>query len=517
MRRVCSVATVRRAEAGAGVPEPVLMQRAATALAGACADLLRMRRGAVRGSRVVGLIGSGNNGGDALWALSFLARRGVAASAVGDVARMHPEGAAAARAAGVRLGDWADPATPPLLSGADLALDGIVGIGGSGGLREPSAGAVRALVDGGVPIVAVDVPSGVDSDTGEVAGQAVPAAATVCFGVLKAGLLVSPGREHAGTVTVVDIGLRAEDLEPAAWVVSLSDLADPDPAPDAHKYRRGVAAVTAGSPQFPGAALLAVGGARQAGAGMVAFTSGTPGDAAAHPPAGADPAGVIDPVAALVVGQCPDVVLHTARAVDSRCIGPGLGGGAAATARVLAALADPAPVVLDASGLDVLTSPEGAAGLAGRADAGWVTVLTPHAGEFARLGLPGTGGPLRAAAAAAARTGAVMVLKGPGTVVASPGGSCWIDTFGTAALATAGSGDVLAGLLAGLLAVWARSGPLTPEGAGLVAARAVALHGLAGRLAATSGAPVTAADVLAHLPGALSAAARARSAAVAPA
>jgi hydroxyethylthiazole kinase-like uncharacterized protein yjeF len=477
------------------------MQRAATALAGVCADLLRDRRGALRGARVVALVGSGNNGGDALWAMRALALRGVAGTALGDVSRMHPEGAVAARAAGVRLLDWTDPVAGGAVAGADLALDGIVGIGGAGALRQPAAGVVRALADAGVPIVAVDVPSGVDSDTGEVAGAAVRAAVTVCFGVLKPGLLVEPGRDHAGSVTVVDIGLDPAHLEPTAWVPDLADLVLPGPDRRAHKYRRGVVGITAGSAEFPGAALLAVGGARRSGAGMVAFTSagglaGSPVPGAVLGPAGGDPIG------SLVVGRYPDVVLSADRPVDARCIGCGLGPGPAAEELVRTALADPAPLVVDASGLDVVATAAGAESLAARADRGWITVLTPHAGEFTRLGMDGSGGRLVAARRAAAATGAVIVLKGPGTVVAAPDGTTAIDTFGSEALATAGSGDVLAGLLAGMLATAARRGPMMPGQAALVAARAVGLHGLAGRLAAATGGPVTATDVLDQLPAA---------------
>lgn len=496
MRSACSVATVRRAEATAGVAEPVLMQRAATALALTCADLLRSRTGRVRG-RVVGLVGSGNNGGDALWALALLARRGVAASAIGDPGTMHRQGLAAARSAGVRVLAWQDPGSAPALERADLALDGIVGIGGSGALRPAAAGAVARLTAAGVPVVAVDVPSGVDSDTGAVAGAAVRAFVTVCFGVLKPGLLVAPGRDHAGTVTVVDIGLRRQDLEPAAHVLDLADLAVGAPAADAHKYRRGVVGVLAGSADYPGAALLAVGGARRSGAGMVVFRPGTAGR------------GIADPVAARVIAAAPDVVLAGDRAVDARCVGSGLGAGASTANLVLEALADPAPVLVDASGLDVLATMAGRGALEQRAAAGWITVLTPHAGEFARLGLDPSGGPLLAAARAAAELGAVVVLKGPGTVVAAPGGPVFVDAFGTSALACAGSGDVLAGLAAGMLAAAARAGGVADAGAAQVVARAVALHGLAGRLASAAGGPVTASDVLAHLPAAHAAAAAA--------
>ena len=524
MRRVCSVATVRRAEAGAGVAEPVLMQRAAAALAGLCADLLRTGRGRVRGARVVGLVGSGNNGGDALWALSFLAARGVAATAVGELPRMHAEGAAAARAAGVRFLDWADAHVGAACAGADLALDGIVGIGGSGGLREPSASVVRELMWAGVPIVAVDVPSGVDSDTGEVADgtTAVRAIATACFGVLKPGLVLAPGRDHAGVVTVVEIGLRAADLEPAAMALELADLAVAPPDPGTHKYRRGVVGVTAGSPQYPGAAVLAVGGARRAGAGMVTVgcgdargTDGTAALAADRADRAAAPQGVTNPVAALVASHYPDVVLTDARPVDARCVGPGLGGGAEAVEATMRALEDSAALVVDASGLDALGTTAGRAALARRRDTGLVTVLTPHAGEFTRLGHDVSGGTLQSAQRAASDLGCVLVLKGPATVVAASGGTAFIDTFGSAALATAGTGDVLAGLLAGMLA-GAVAGtraqadrPPTNDEVALVAARAVGLHGLAGRLAAARVNQPTAADVLAELPQALAAAATA--------
>jgi hydroxyethylthiazole kinase-like uncharacterized protein yjeF len=507
MRPICTVEVVRRAESGAGVPEPVLMQRAAQALAGICADLLRGRRGGVRGSRVVGLVGSGNNGGDALWALAHLARRGVRGVAVGDPGRMHVAGAAAARAVGVRVVGWADPDVEREIAGADLVLDGILGIGGMGALRDPAAAVVRSVLDAGIPVVAVDVPSGVDADTGVVAGAAVSADVTVCFGVLKPGLVVPPARSRAGFVTVVDIGLRACDLEPAAWALSLSDLALAGPGDDAHKYSRGVVGVTAGSAAYPGAALLAVGGARMAGAGMVAFTPG--GEGADHPvePGSALPrpgtAGSLDPVAGLVIAQYPDVVLATPRAVDAACIGPGL--GARNADGVLWAMADPAPLVIDASALAVLARRDGRRALAQRTDAGWISVLTPHAGEFARAGFDPAGGPFVAARRAAEESGAVIVLKGPGTVVAATEAT-YVDTFGAPSLATAGSGDVLAGLIAGMLAAAVRAGGLDRAGAARAAARAVGLHGLAGRLAAAEGGPVTSIEILGHLRGAHAAA-----------
>lgn len=498
MRPICSVQAVRHAEAAASVPEPVLMQRAATAVSVVCADLLRGSRGALRGAQVVALVGSGNNGGDALWALARLAARGVRATAVGTPERMHPEGLAACRAAGVTVTSWSSPAAATAVASAELVIDGIVGIGGSGGLHGPAADLVERIT---APVVAVDVPSGVDSDTGQVIGLAVRADVTVCFGVLKKGLVVQPGREHAGTVTVVDIGLP-EDVTAGAHALDLADLANPEPRVDSHKYRRGVVGVRAGCDRYPGAALLAVLGARAAGVGMVSFVSA------------AGFVGLADPVASLVVAAAPDVVLAE-RQPDAWCLGPGLGGDARAEAAVLEALRGPAPVVIDASALDLVSGGAGRTALEHRAAAGATTVLTPHHGEFERLGFDLTGGPLQAARAAARESGCVVVLKGPGTIVAAPDATTFVDTYGTAALATAGTGDVLAGLLAGRLAGAFRGDP-RPEARAVaqVAAAAVGLHGLAGRLAAADGAEVTAVSVAAALPAAVALARSARTGAV---
>lgn len=490
MRIVCTAATMRIAEARAGVAEPVLMQRAATGLAGVCRSLLRQTAGRVAGARVVALVGSGNNGGDALWAAAKLADRGVGAIAIGDPDRMHAPGLAALQRAGGRVLAWDDPAALGSCASADLALDGIVGIGGSGALRAGVAPLLAALEAAAVPIVAVDIPSGVAADTGEVPGLAVRAAATVTFGALKAGLALAPGRQRCGLVTVIDIGLAADDLAPAALVTNLADLAGPPPAPNQYKYSRGVVQVTAGSMAYPGAAHLAVQGARGSGAGMVALHAGP----------GADPLPAVSDHPDVVVS--PDPVFARA---DARVLGPGLPDTPAALTLLQSHLADSAPLVVDASGLTALATPAGRAALADRHAAGWLTVVTPHEGEFARLGFDLAGGRLAAAERAAQRLGAVVVLKGPGTVVAAPDGSVsFIDTFGGPELATAGSGDVLAGLIAGTVAGQARraaaTAPLDWAALTHAAARAVGLHGLAGRLAAAASGAVTASDVAAALP-----------------
>lgn len=512
MRSICAVEVVRRAESDAPVPEPVLMQRAARALAGTCRDVLGGRRGTLRGARVVAMVGSGNNGGDALWALTFLAQRGARATIVGDPEHLHPAGAAAACSAGARVLSWGEGAVPVALGQADLVLDGILGIGGRGGVREPAADVVRLANAGTAPVVSVDVPSGVDADTGAVDGVAVRATATVCFGVLKPGLVLAPGRGLAGVLTVVDIGLRPADLVGTAHALVLDELAVPAPDSAAHKYTRGVVAVVAGSTMYPGAALLAVDGARMAGSGMVSFTAAQAAPGRRRSAGDSDRRRrLIDPVAALVVARHPDVVLAAGHRVDARCVGPGLGTGGGVVDQVLAAMADPAPLVVDASALPVLTRADGRAALDRRSRAGWITVLTPHAGEFARLGFDSSGGPMSAAWRAADQTGAVILLKGPGTVVATPE-STFIDTFADANLATAGTGDVLAGLLAGLLASASAGAQdaLTRADAALVAARAVGLHGLAGRLAGAARTPVSATDVAVSLRAAHAAAASAR-------
>jgi hydroxyethylthiazole kinase-like uncharacterized protein yjeF len=406
---------------------------------------------------------------------------------------MHEQGLAAMIAAGGKTLRWDDPEVARACGAADLALDGIVGIGGTGALRQAVLPAVQFLRAARVPVIAVDIPSGVSADTGEVGGDAIRADITVTFGVAKPGLLLHPGMEHVGLLAVVDIGLRASDLHPAALMLSLGDLADGPLNLGGHKYTRGVVQVTAGSRDYPGAAHLAVRGARGSGVGMVALHCGT----------GAETGSVI--------AAHPDVVSSPAPLfgrADARVLGPGL-DQQSAMGLALTQMADPAPLVVDASGLGVLATAEGRAALARRAASGHITVVTPHDGEFARLGQSRSGGRLEAARRAADELGAVVVLKGPGTVIAWPvGAHAFIDTFGGPQLGTAGSGDVLAGLCGGLLAGEARRSrtTLSLEDAARVCARAVGLHGLAGRLAAADRAAVTAPDIAAELPRALLAA-----------
>ncbi|MFI9049405.1 NAD(P)H-hydrate dehydratase [Streptomyces sp. NPDC053427] len=465
MRTAYSVENVRAAERElmARLPEGALMQRAAAGLAAACGELL----GRVYGSRVTLLVGSGDNGGDALYAGARLARRGAGVVAVLlSPERAHQGGLAALRAAGGRVSDDARRD----VARADLVVDGIVGIGGKGGLRHPAAqllGAVRESAR----VVAVDLPSGVDADSGEVAGDAVRADATVTFGAYKPGLLIDPARERAGALRLVDIGLALpEDAQVEA--LQHADVAEllPRPAAESDKYRRGVVGVVAGSARYPGAAVLAVAGALRGGAGAVRY---------------------VGPAADAVLARFPETLVHAgppdkAGRVQSWVIGPGMGEESGALEDVLAA---DVPVLVDADGLRFLT-PERVR----RRTAG--TLLTPHAGEAAAL--LGRGreeierARLRSVRELAERYGATVLLKGSTTLVAGETGPVRVNPTGTSWLATAGSGDVLSGLTGSLLATG-----LPPLDAGSVGAY---LHGLAARRAAgPQGAPILATDVAEHL------------------
>jgi hydroxyethylthiazole kinase-like uncharacterized protein yjeF len=464
MRTAYSVEMVRAAERElmARLPDGTLMQRAAAGLAAACADVL----GKVYGSRVVLLVGSGDNGADALYAGARLAKRGAGVTAVLLAPdRTHPGGLAALRRAGGRAVRGPETAEAALRR-ADLVVDGIVGIGGKGGLRPDAAALVDVVGETRAAVVAVDLPSGVEAGTGEVRGAAVRADLTVTFGAHKPGLLVDPAREYAGSVRLVDIGLALPG-EAELEALQHADVAALLPVPGAgsDKYRRGVVGIAAGSSRYPGAAVLAVAGALRGGAGAVRYV-GPAGDA--------------------VLARFPETLVSTGRPqeagrVQAWVVGPGAGDDAGTVAAVLEA---DVPVLVDADGLRLA---DRGAVRARRAP----TLLTPHAGEAAALlGVPREeveGARLASVRELAERYGATVLLKGSTTLVASPGGGpVRVNSTGTGWLATAGSGDVLSGLAGSLLA----AGLDAPD-AGSVAAY---LHGLAGRRAA-GGAPVGAHDV----------------------
>src|SRR5215469_13623163 len=379
MRNAHSVEVVRVAERTLmdRLPPGTLMQRAATGLAAVCAGLA----GRVYGARVVVLTGSGDNGGDALYAGARLARRGAQVVAVAASTRVHEAGAAALMAAGGQLTQASDPSLPALIGGADLVIDGLLGIGGRGGLREPMATLAamtdRARADGGRPaVVAVDLPSGIDADTGEVAGAAVRADVTVTFGTWKPGLLIDPGAGYAGLTEFIDIGLGPYLPPASVTAYSAADVARllPRPARESDKYRRGVLGIVAGSERFPGAAVLAVGGALRGGAGLIRLVSAEPavGVVRQH-----WPEAVITVIgdAAPPSGQ----EIEAAGRVQAWLAGPGMGTDEAARGRLAAVLATDLPALVDADGLTLVARERG---LLARAAP---TLLTPHAGELARL------------------------------------------------------------------------------------------------------------------------------------
>ena len=450
MRSAHTVAQVREAEAAlmARLPEGTLMQRAAAGLAAAVVDLL----GGAYGRRVLLLVGPGDNGGDALYAGAMLARRGARVEVLPVAERVHEAGLAAVRRAGGRVVDLAGHTEP------EVVVDGIVGIGGKPGLRQPALHVVRSL--DGVPTVAVDTPSGVDVDTGRLDGAHVSADVTVTFGTHKICHLVEPAASACGAVHLVDLGL---DL-PEASVTALQadDVAAllPAPAPDAQKYTRGVVGVRAGSARYPGAGVLSTAGASGGLAGMVRYAGGAP-DAvrAAH----------------------PEVVVGEGR-VQAWVVGSG--GDAEAAEALTAALRDDVPLVVDADALQHLRPPLDRHAL-----------LTPHAGELAAmLGVDRAeveADQLAFARRAAREYAATVLLKGHHTLVAAPDGRVRVTTTGTPWLAVAGAGDVLGGLCGALLAAG-----LTPYDAGSVGSW---LHGAAATYASRGG-PVSAPAVAAAIP-----------------
>lgn len=445
-----TVDQVRKAEAAlmATLPPGTLMDRAAAGLAAACSNYLD----GVYGAHILVLAGSGDNGGDALFAAARLARRGAQVSVLALGTGLHEAGMDAVRRAGGRLVD----APPDRL---DVVLDGIVGIGGVGGLREPAAEVISGL---SAPVVAVDVPSGIDVDTGEVSGPHVEAELTVTFGTHKVGLLVDPAASAAGVVELVDIGLGPHLGEPAIEALQEDDVHRllPRPGPEDHKYSRGVVGIRAGSQRFTGAGLLAVGAAVRCGlAGMVRY-------------AGASES--------LVRRQFPEVVVGPGR-VQSWVIGSGLGNDIGAMLSEV--LEQELPTVIDADALVRL--PEHSDG---------PVVLTPHAGELASLlKVPRRQVEERmldSARTAAKRWGAVVLLKGARSVIAAPDGRVRVNATGVPWLATAGAGDVLAGLIGALLA----TGLSTYDAASVGAF----VHGAAATLASNGG-PISATDLLGTL------------------
>jgi hydroxyethylthiazole kinase-like uncharacterized protein yjeF len=480
MRPVHDVEAIRAAEKAlmAQLPEGALMQRAATAVARRCADVL----GRVYGARVVLFVGKGNNGGDALYAGARLAARGARVDALllGDAEP--PAALDALLAAGGRVGAAGTDADRELVAAADLVVDGMLGIGGKGALRQPAARLAGLAADASTTVLAVDVASGVDAASGHVGGAVVGADVTVTFGALKPGLVVAPGASYAGIVECVDIGLGPHLPPPRLTIADADDITGllPSPDPETDKYHRGVVGIVAGSDSYTGAAVLATGGAIVAGAGMVRFVS------VAH---AAEVVRQHWPEAIVTVIEPGDGdAIAAAGRVQSWVVGPGMGTDESAAAVLEAVLATDVPVIVDADALTLVADNRDL--LARRVP----TVLTPHAGEFARLmGIERAeveADRLACVRRAAADLGVTVLLKGSTTLVAEPDGTARVNPTGTPLLATAGSGDVLSGAIGALLAAG-----LTTLDAATVAAF---LHGLSARLASVGGGPIAASDLVGH-------------------
>ena len=470
MRHYYSADAIREAEAPllASLPDGALMRRAAFGLATEIIRELTQRTGGVTGRRVCAVVGSGDNGGDALWAATFLRRRGAGAEAVLlNPDRTHRKGLAAFTAAGGRI-------VQSVLAATDLVIDGVVGISGSGPLR-PAAAEVFAAVDAaGIPVVAVDIPSGVGVATGAVSGPAVHAALTVTFGGLKPVHALG----DCGRVRLIDIGLDLPETDLFGFEAGDVAARWPVPGPHDDKYTQGVTGVLAGSSTYPGAAVLCTGAAVATHSGMVRYAGG------AH---------------AEVLARWPEVIASptpsSAGRVQSWVVGPGLGTDDKGAAALWFALDTDLPVIVDADALTILAAhPELLV------DRAAPTVLTPHAGEFARLaGAPPGDDRVGACRKLADAFGATVLLKGNVTVIADPGGPVYLNPAGQSWAATAGSGDVLSGMIGALLA----SGLPAAE----AAAAAAFVHARAAALSAADPgpgeAPTSASRILHHIRAAL--------------
>jgi ADP-dependent NAD(P)H-hydrate dehydratase / NAD(P)H-hydrate epimerase len=490
-----------RATQALGTEAADLMERAGRAVARAAVDIA----GGAYGRRVAVVCGKGNNGGDGLVAARHLARSGMRVAVMmlgGSHVLREPAAANLARLAetpSVRVRSFSAATLEKELARADVAVDAIFGTGFRGMPEDEWAVAIAALNASDAPVVAVDIPSGVNGATGAVEGDAVLAAMTVTFGAAKVGAVLLPGAEHAGTVRVVDIGFPDDLIAPDVFLLEPNDAGAVLPwrDVDTHKRASGVLVVVAGSRDMTGAVRLIATAAGRVGAGLVTA---------------AVPVGILSAVQSAITEatflSLPETsggsvaagaiegLLERLERADALAIGPGMTAEdeTAAFIRELVRTS-PVPVVVDADGLNAFA--RRAAELADRkADA----VLTPHVGEFSRL--TGIGARelesdrLAHARALAAETNAVTLLKGSRTLIVDPGGVARVNPTGSPVLATAGSGDVLTGIVGGLLARGV--GPLDAASAGAY------VHGMAGLLAGHDrGEGTIAGDLLERIPEAV--------------
>jgi NAD(P)H-hydrate epimerase len=456
--------TADRLTIAVGIPGIVLMENAGRAVADAVSRRWSLRPVAV-------LCGPGNNGGDGFVAARILAERGwpVRLALLGSRDALKGDAAAAA----TRWYGAVEALSPAVLDSAGLVIDALFGAGLARPIDGVAAEIIGALGRRGLPVVAVDVPSGVDGATGEIRGCAPQAALTVTFFRRKPGHLLLPGRQLCGETLVAQIGIEADVLDQVAPDTFANDrdcwLADfPWPGSESHKYSRGHA-VVAGGAMMTGAGRLAARAAARVGAGLVTVAA---------------PETAFPVYAASLIG----IIVHPLKAVDdfrdlladkrrnAALIGPGAGIGAETRDKVLAALAAKKRTVLDADAITVFADAPDRLFAAIRSPC----VMTPHEGEFARL-FKVSGSRLERAREAARLSGSVIVLKGADTIIANPDGRAAINTNAPPELATAGSGDVLAGIALGLLAqgmppfeaaaaaVWVHGAAARQRGPGLIA------------------------------------------------
>lgn len=470
-----TVSQMYQADAGAaslGFSGLELMERAGIAIADAVQDRWGLRPVAI-------LCGPGNNGGDGFVAARVLADRGCAVQLglLGDITSLSPDAEVNAQ----RWNGDVHPLTPDLLDGVEVVVDALFGAGLARELDGPARQIVDEINQREIACLAVDVPSGVHGDTGEVLGTAIQTDVTVTFFRRKPGHLLYPGRGLCGNVRVADIGIPEdvlEEIDPSHFENGPELWGDKFPTPSAHshKYTRGHALVSGGR-ELTGAARLAAYAALRVGAGVVSIASHA------------------DALAVYRSGR-PSIMVHEAADIEafnillddprmgSVLVGPGNGVTDETRERVLHTLNSSAACVIDADAISVFADePEQLFDAIHATESG--AVLTPHEGEFARMfgstAIDPDSGRLARVKAAAKLSGAVVILKGPDTVVASPDGRIAINSNAPADLATAGSGDVLAGLVLGLLAqkmdvfsgsaaaVWLHGEAANRFGAGLIA------------------------------------------------
>jgi ADP-dependent NAD(P)H-hydrate dehydratase / NAD(P)H-hydrate epimerase len=449
--KLYTAAEMSRADKGAqklGIPGGVLMERAG-------AEMARIALEAYAPRRALVVAGGGNNGGDGFVVARELHRAGVEVAVL--PAKVGYEGDPGTnveilRNLGVRF--VRSDELEAELSQSDLIIDALLGTGFSGEVREKEARLIESMNESPAPILAVDVPSGVDGATGEVHGVAVRADVTVCAHAAKVGCVISPGREHAGEVVAVDIGIPPEaDVEPSLVWTDADSLRGkiPRTAEPAHKYSAGALLVVAGSRGTTGAPQMVVRGADRTGCGIVFLATAE----------GAAPSVDLELTEALIHGvpedeegymtaAALDGILKLAGRTSALVVGPGMGVGEGGRRLVEEILREvQAPVLLDA---DAVTNLAGTGALATRSAP---TVITPHAGELGRLLETGAkevdAHRLRSARSAAEEHGCCVLLKGADTLVAE-GGRVAVNSTGNVALATAGTGDVLSGVIGALLA-----------------------------------------------------------------